>query len=113
MKYKITFSGNYSNSHDYTHTPEYYSKWNEDGTPDTDYGNTRNSITESRGEEWNYTIDNLLTYNNTFGRHTIDALLGTSWMREYYRSMGIQTINDLGGTEIMIWVVQKLPVSQM
>lgn len=100
LKYKITFSGNYSNSHNYTHTPEYYSKWNEDGTPDTNYGNTRNNISESRGEEWNYTIDNLLTYNNTFGRHNIDALLGTSWMREYYRSMTLSTINDLGGTNI-------------
>ena len=54
-----------------------------------DFGNTRNSITESRGETFTYTIDNLLTYNKTFGGHSIDALVGTSWMREYYRSMGI------------------------
>lgn len=100
LKYKITFSGNYSNSHNYTHTPEYYSKWNEDGTPDTNYGNTRNNISESRSEEWNYTIDNLLTYSNSFGNHNVDVLLGTSWMREYYRSMSIRTVEDLGGTEI-------------
>ena len=100
LKYKFSFSGNYSNSHDYTHTPEYYTKWNADGTPDGDYGNPKNSISESRGEEFTYTIDNLITYNKTFSGHTIDALVGTSWMREYYRSMAISTIDDLGGTDI-------------
>lgn len=100
LKYKFSFSGNYSNSHNYTHTPEYYTKWNEDGTPDTDYGSPRNSISETRSEEFTYTIDNLLTYNKTFSGHSIDALVGTSWMREYYRSMSMSTINDLGGTGI-------------
>ena len=69
-------------------------------SPDTNYGNTRNNISESRSEEWNYTIDNLLTYSNSFGNHNVDVLLGTSWMREYYRSMSIRTVEDLGGTEI-------------
>lgn len=100
LKYKLSLSGNYSNKHNYTHTPEYYTKWNSDGTPDKDYGNTRNSVSETRGEEFTYTIDNLLTYNKTFNRHSIDALLGTSWMREYYRYMTNSTINDLGGTDI-------------
>lgn len=100
LKYKLSLSGNYSNKHNYTHTPEFYTKWNSDGTPDKDYGNTRNSVSETRGEEFTYTIDNLLTYNKTFNRHSIDALLGTSWMREYYRYMTNSTINDLGGTDI-------------
>ena len=100
LKYKFSFSGNWSNSHNYTHTPEYYTKWNADGTPDTDYGSPKNSISESRGEEFTYTIDNLLTYNKSFGGHSFDALLGTSWMREYYRSMSLSTIDDLGGTDI-------------
>ena len=100
LKYKLSLSGNYSNKHNYTHTPEYYTKWNSDGTPDKDYGNTRNSVSETRGEEFTYTIDNLLTFNKTFALHSIDALLGTSWMREYYRYMTNSTINDLGGTDI-------------
>lgn len=100
LKYKATFSANWSNAHSYTHKPTYNTKWNPDGTPDVDFGNTRNSITESRGETFTYTIDNLLTYNKTFGGHSIDALVGTSWMREYYRSMGINSINDIGGTSI-------------
>lgn len=100
LKYKFSFSGNYSNSHNYTHTPEYYTKWNTDGTVDEDYGNPRNSISESRGEEFTYTIDNLITYNKTFSGHSVDVLIGTSWMREFYRSMSLSTINDLGGTDI-------------
>ena len=100
LKYKLSFSGNYGTSHGYTHTPEYYTKWNEDGTPDKDYGSPKNSISESRGEEFTYTIDNLLTYNKEYRGHNFDVLLGTSWMREYSRNMSISTIEDLGGTDI-------------
>lgn len=100
LKYKLSASGNLSNSHGYTHTPEYYTKYNFDGTPDKDYGSPLNSLSESRGEEFTYTIDNLLTFNKTFSKHSVDALLGTSWMREFSRSQSISTINDLGGTDI-------------
>lgn len=100
LKYKFSFSGNYSSSHDFTHTPEYYSQYNEDGTPDTNYGNPINSLSETRGEEFTYTIDNILTFNRTFSNHTIDAMLGTSWMREFDRIESVATISDLGGTAI-------------
>lgn len=100
LKYKFSFSGNYSSSHNYTHTPEYYTKWNSDGSFDPDFGNPRNSLNEYRGEEFTYTIDNLLTYNKTFSGHSVDALLGTSWMRIYDRDMSLATINDLGGKDI-------------
>lgn len=100
LKYKFSFSGNYSSSHNYTHTPEYYTKWDSDGSFDPDFGNPRNSLYEYRGEEFTYTIDNLLTYNKTFSGHSIDALLGTSWMRIYDRDMSLSTINDLGGKDI-------------
>lgn len=100
LKYKLTFGGNYSAGHDYSHTPVYYSHWNADGTPDQDYGSPKNSLSESRGQEFTYTLDNLLTYSKSLGKHNIDALLGTSWMREYNRDMGLSTIDDLGGTDI-------------
>lgn len=100
LKYSFSFSGNYSTSHGYTHTPQYFSKWEEDGTPNPDYGSPKNDLTESRNAEFVYTIDNLLTYNKRIGFHSIDALLGTSWMREYYRNLGISTIDDLGATNI-------------
>lgn len=100
LKYKLSVSGNYSTSHNYTHTPQYDTRWFEDGSVDIDYSNTRNSVSESRGEEFTYTIDNLLTYDQTFNGHHVDALLGTSWMREYSRNMSIATIDDLGATNI-------------
>src|SRR5690606_31947928 len=39
-------------------------------------------------------------YNKTLNRHSVDALLGTSWMREFDRNLSIGTIADLGGTAI-------------
>ena len=39
-----------------------------------------------------------------FAGHTIDAMVGTSWMREYYRTMGIGSgSTDLGGPNITIF----------
>lgn len=100
LKYKLSVSGNYSAGHNYTHTPQYDTRWFEDGSVDIDYSNTENSVSESRSEEFTYTIDNLLTYDQTFNGHHVDALLGTSWMREYSRDMSIATIDDLGATNI-------------
>lgn len=100
LTYKLSISGNFSTGHNYTHSPQYFSKYNADGSPNEDYGNPRNSISESRGGELNYTIDNLLSYNKSFGSHNIDALIGTSWMREFVRTMSLSTIADLGATNI-------------
>ncbi len=101
LTYTMSLGGNYSSSHGYTHTPVYYSKWNEDGTPDTDYGNNKNSLSESRGVTYNYTWDNIINFNRTFGRHTINATLGHSWMREFYRGQSYSTIDDLGASNIV------------
>ena len=100
LKYKLSVSGNYSAGHNYTHTPQYDTRWFDDGSVDIDYSNTESSVSESRSEEFTYTIDNLLTYDQTFNGHHVDALLGTSWMREYSRNMSIATIDDLGATNI-------------
>ena len=49
----------------------------------------------------NYNIDNLLTYKGSFGDHNFDVLLGTSWMREFYRTMSISSgVNDLGSPSV-------------
>ena len=101
LKYTMSFSGNYTASHGYTHTPIYYTKWNADGTPDTDYGNPRNSLAESRGANVNYTWDNIINFNRTFSGHTIDVTLGHSWMREFYRGQSYSTIDDLGAENIV------------
>lgn len=100
FQYRLSFGGNYNTSHGYSHVPVYYTKYYADGTPNKDYGNSINSLSESRGGEFNYTIDNIFAYNKSFNKHSVDALLGTSWMREFDRNLSIGTIADLGGTAI-------------
>lgn len=101
IKYKLNLSGSYLNTHDYNHTPAYASYWNENGEPDSQFSQPYTSLIEGRGEQFNYTIDNLITYNGTFSGHTFDVLLGTSWMREYFRDMSIDSgTTDLGASTI-------------
>lgn len=101
IKYKFNMSGSYLNTHDYNHTPAYASYWDENGQPDSQFSQPYTSLIEGRGEQFNYTIDNLLTYNGTFSGHTFDVLLGTSWMREFYRDMSIDSgTTDLGSSSI-------------
>lgn len=101
IKYKLNLSGSYLNTHDYNHTPAYASYWDENGVPDSKFSQPYTSLSEGRGETFNYTIDNLLTYNGTIAGHTFDVLLGTSWMREFYRDMSIDSgTSDLGSSSI-------------
>lgn len=101
FNYKLNLGGSYLNTHNYTHTPTYSTMWDENENPVSGFGQLYTSLSESRAENYNYTIDNLLTYNNTFKGHTFDILLGTSWMREYYRTMSINSnTNDLGAPTI-------------
>lgn len=101
FNYKLNLGGSYLNTHNYTHTPTYSTMWDEDENPVSGFGQLYTSLSELRAENFNYTIDNLLTYNNTFKGHTFDVLLGTSWMREYYRTMSINSnTNDLGAPTI-------------
>ena len=101
FRFTTSFSGNYTSKHGFTHTPIYYAKWNEDGTPDNDYGNNRNSLSESRNVSSNYTWDNVFNFDRTFGKHGIQATLGHSWMREYYRHQSYSTIKDLGASNVV------------
>jgi len=101
VKLTTSFSGNYTSNHGYTHSPVYYAKWNDDGSPDSDYGNSKNSLSESRGVLSNYTWDNIINFDKTFNKHTFNAILGHSWMREFYRTQSYTTINDLGDKNIV------------
>ena len=102
LKYKLNLSGSYLNAHAYTHTPAYASYWDDEGNPDSRFSQPYTSLSESRGETFNYTIDNILTFNKTIADvHHIDAMIGTSWMREYYRDMSISSgVNDLGSASV-------------
>ncbi len=101
LRFTTSFSGNYTSKHGFTHTPIYWAKWNEDGTPDNDYGNNRNSLEESRNISSNYTWDNVFSFDREFGKHGVQATLGHSWMREFYRYQSYSTINDLGATNVI------------
>lgn len=104
LDYKLTMGGDYLAGHNYTRTAAYDSKWNEDGTAIQQYSNLLNSLSESRSQQFNYTIDNILSYSNTFNRHTVNAMIGTSWMREYYRLTSINSGNtDLGAPTITVF----------
>ena len=100
LDYRITGGGSYNNINNFTHTPVYYTLYNSAGVGISNYGNNSNSIYELRGDQFNYNIDNLLSYKKSYRRHNIDALLGTSWVREYNRSDAINTLSDLGAPNI-------------
>lgn len=101
LTYKLNAAGSYYTNHGYTHTPQYATYWDQDGTPDSRFSHPYTSLSESRNEGFNYNIDNLLTYKGSFSGHNFDVLLGTSWMREFYRTMSISSgVNDLGSPSV-------------
>lgn len=101
LRFTTSFSGNFTSSHGFNHNPVYYAMWNEDGTPDDDYGNNTNSLSESRAQEANYTWDNVFNFDRDFGKNSVHITLGQSWMREFYRVMSYSTISDLGASNIV------------
>ncbi len=101
LSYKLNVAGSYYTTNGYTHTPQYATYWDENGSPDSRFSHPYTSLSESRNEGLNYNIDNLLTYKGSFGNHNFDVLLGTSWMREFYRTMSISSgVNDLGSPSV-------------
>ncbi|MFC5410371.1 SusC/RagA family TonB-linked outer membrane protein [Larkinella bovis] len=100
LQYKLTGGGSYNNSHSFTHNPVFFTLFTDTGQGISTYGNNMNSLSETRGDEFNYNIDNLLTYKKTLGKHGFDVLIGTSWVRDYMRANSISTISDLGDPNI-------------
>ena len=104
LDYKLTMGGDYANTHAYNLTSAYDSRWNDDGTADDLYSNKINSLSESWAQNFNYTIDNTLTYARDLGKHHLNALIGTSWMREWYRYNSMSSDNnDLGSSSITVF----------
>lgn len=102
--YKLMLGGDYISTHNYSRSMAYDSKWDAAGNADPDYSNTINSLSETRGQRFSYTIDHILTYKTTRSGHTLDVMGGTSWMREYYLSMSIGSgSTDLGGRHITVF----------
>lgn len=104
LDYKLVMGGSYLAKHNYSRSLAFDSKWDDQGNAEDTYSRKLSSLSESRSESFNYTIDNILTYNNTFNKHTVDVMVGTSWMRDFYRDMGIGSAdNDLGGPSVTVY----------
>ncbi len=101
LEYKLVLSGSMNGINNFSHSPQYYTRFLANGSGDPLYGNAVNSLSESRGTQFNYNIDNLLDYKKTIAKdHNLNILLGTSWLKEYYRINSISSITDLGGPGI-------------
>ncbi|MDF9830862.1 TonB-dependent receptor [Parabacteroides sp. PF5-6] len=105
LNYNFNMGGDYVSTHGYTHSRTFESRWDENGIADDQYTRKINSLSESKGQRFNYTIDNTVNYSNEFDGHTIDAMVGTSWMREYYRLTSTSSPSDvdLGGPSITVF----------
>lgn len=73
LDYKLLLGGDYISTNNISRSIAFDSNWDENGNADPDYSRTINSLSESRGQRFSYTIDNILTYKNMFAGHTIDA----------------------------------------
>ena len=99
--YKLGISGTYTSIHEFSHNPTWYTMWYDNGEPDKEYGNDRNDLSEKRGEKYNYTIDNIINYNYACGKHDLDVMLGTSWLKEHTRTLAANNVEDMGGSNII------------
>jgi len=90
LKYKLAFSGSYNSSRGFADNNVYnvYVL----GDPNRDEGRQTNSLSETIGNQFDYTIDHLLSYNAILGKHDISALAGYSQFRESSRVLSAGTI---------------------
>lgn len=90
LKYKLGFSGSYNTSRSFADNNIYSVPVL--GEPNRDEGRQTNSLSETIGNQFDYTIDQLLTYNAILGKHDISALAGYSQYRENSRILRANTI---------------------
>lgn len=92
LKYKIALSGSYNHLNRFSHNVPYTVEVL--GQPDLFSGRLNPSISETSATQFDYTIDNLFTFQRTLGNHNIDALLGFSRFSENYKATGIMAQFD-------------------
>jgi len=78
LKFKTQYSLDYGFSSNYTFNPSY------------DFGAIVNEVregtrTKSNSKYWNW--NNLLTYNKTFGEHTVEAMLGQEMQESHWENL--------------------------
>ena len=78
FQYKLNVNADLRGSYNYDFTPHY-----EMGL----ISSARNSMTESRGQTKNTLVENLLTFDKTFGNHKLTVLGGYTFQHSKYRGL--------------------------
>lgn len=78
LQYKLNVNTDLWASYDYSFVPHYDMKL---------VNNNRNTLSEKRGQTKNLLIENLLTFDKTFGDHKITALAGYTFQKRKYREL--------------------------
>ncbi|MDT0606409.1 SusC/RagA family TonB-linked outer membrane protein [Croceitalea rosinachiae] len=87
IRFKTSFGGDYN-----TIFSEFFAPSNI-GNYRTPVENNLAIAFENNDRRENYITENLLTYNNTFGKHTIDALFGFSYQQESFFRTRLESNN--------------------
>ena len=87
LRFKTSFGGDYN-----TIFSEFFAPSNI-GNYRTPVANNLAVAFENNDRRENYITENLLTYNKTFGKHTIDALLGFSYQQESFFRTRLESNN--------------------
>ncbi|MCK9344258.1 MAG: SusC/RagA family TonB-linked outer membrane protein, partial [Massilibacteroides sp.] len=84
LKYKLNVNTDLKNDYGMDFVPHYSMGLN---------SNDRNMLSETRGNNKNLLIENLLTFDKTFGDHKLTALAGYTFQYNKYRTMGVNSSN--------------------
>ncbi|WP_411029298.1 TonB-dependent receptor [Spongiimicrobium sp. 3-5] len=87
IKFKTSFGGDYN-----TIFTEFFAPSNI-GNYRTPIANNRTQALESNIKRENFITENLLTYNKTFGKHTVDVLLGFGYQEESFFRTKLESNN--------------------
>ncbi len=82
LTYKFDLGINYKVNNTYKYAPEYELA--------RAWSNASSTLNEGYGKNFNYQVNNLLTYNKTLQKHNISILLGQSAEAGNYRSLSVE-----------------------
>ena len=85
LKFKTLFGGDYNSSVEEFFAPSYLGNYR------TPVANSRTMGFKMDRKRENWISENLLTYDNTFGAHTINALVGYSYQQELFNRVRLES----------------------
>ncbi|MEM7486864.1 MAG: TonB-dependent receptor [Bacteroidota bacterium] len=87
LKFKTSFGGDYNTVFSEFFAPSTIGNYR------TPVANSLAQAFEDNSRRENYITENLLTFNNSFGKHSLDALLGFSYQQESRFGTRLQSVN--------------------